>query len=96
MLSAECLSVCEEIAEAAQPACGADFSPRRRDESRPTLISSQTLSTQHSALSHHPNTYANTSGATIDASDSMTCFGVSMPSFPHVIFSFGTAPEYEP
>ena len=23
-------------------------------------------------------------------------FGVSMPSLPHVIFSLGTAPEYEP
>ena len=50
------------------------------------------LSTQR----YHPNTYANTSGATIEASDSMTCLGVSTPSFPHVIFSFGTAPEYEP
>jgi len=45
---------------------------------------------------HQPITYANTSGATMDASDSMMCFGVSMPSLPQVIFSFGTAPEYEP
>ena len=30
------------------------------------------------------------------ASDSMMNFGVSMPSFPHVIFSFGTAPDYDP
>ena len=45
---------------------------------------------------HHPNTYANISGATIAASDSITWLGVSTPSFPHVIFSFGTAPEYEP
>ena len=27
------------------------------------------------------------------ASDSMTNFGVFVPSFPQVIFSFGTAPE---
>jgi len=33
------------------------------------------------------------SGATMDASDSITYFGVLMPSFSQVIFSFGTAPE---
>ena len=42
---------------------------------------------------HCPRTYAKMSGATIVASDSMMNFGVSTPSFPHVIFSFGTAPE---
>ena len=36
---------------------------------------------------------AKTSGATIAASDSMMNFGVSPASLPHVIFSFGTAPE---
>ena len=36
------------------------------------------------------------SGATIVASDSITKRGVSMPSLPQVIFSFGMAPEYEP
>jgi hypothetical protein len=41
-------------------------------------------------------TSAKISGATIDASLSMMYFGVSMPSFPQVIFSLGTAPEYEP
>ena len=45
---------------------------------------------------YHPRTYANTSGATILASLSITWLGVSTPSFPQVIFSFGTAPEYEP
>ena len=45
---------------------------------------------------HHPKMYAKISGATIAASDSMMCFGVSTPSLPQVIFSFGTAPEYEP
>jgi hypothetical protein len=30
------------------------------------------------------------------ASDSIMYFGVSTPSLPQVIFSFGTAPEYEP
>jgi hypothetical protein len=47
-------------------------------------------------IRHQPSTYANMSGATIVASDSMTNLGVSMPNLPHVIFSFGTAPEYEP
>jgi hypothetical protein len=36
------------------------------------------------------------SGATIVASDSITYLGLETSSFPHVIFSFGTAPEYEP
>ena len=36
------------------------------------------------------------SGAQIVASDSTMNFGVVSASFPHVIFSFGTAPEYEP
>lgn len=45
---------------------------------------------------HHPNTYAHINGITIVASDSITNFGVSTPSLPHVIFSFGTAPLYEP
>jgi fermentation-respiration switch protein FrsA (DUF1100 family) len=44
-------------------------------------------------LSYQPKTQAKISGATIVASDSTTNFGVSIPSLPHVIFSFGTAPE---
>lgn len=43
--------------------------------------------------SYHPSTWAKTSGATMVASLSMTNFGVSAPSLPQVIFSFGTAPE---
>ena len=43
-----------------------------------------------------PMISANISGATIDASDSMTNLGVSASNLPQVIFSFGTAPEYEP
>ncbi len=42
---------------------------------------------------HQPRTLAKISGATMVASDSMMNFGVSMPSLPQVIFSFGTAPE---
>jgi hypothetical protein len=42
---------------------------------------------------YHPGTAANTKGATIEASDSITYFGVSKPSFSQVIFSFGIAPE---
>src|SRR3954452_8259272 len=45
---------------------------------------------------HQPKIFAKTKGATIVASDSITNRGVSTFSFPHVIFSFGTAPEYEP
>jgi len=44
-------------------------------------------------LAHHPRTQAKTRGATIEASDSMMNFGVVSASFPHVIFSLGTAPE---
>ena len=42
---------------------------------------------------YHPRMRAKISGATIVASDSMMNFGVSTPSLPQVIFSFGTAPE---
>jgi hypothetical protein len=45
---------------------------------------------------YQPKTLANISGATIVASDSMMNFGVSIFSFPQVIFSLGTAPEYDP
>src|SRR6476646_11900226 len=45
---------------------------------------------------HQPKILAKTSGATMVASDSITNLGVSTFSFPHVIFSLGTAPEYEP
>ncbi len=44
-------------------------------------------------VAHQPRTFANTSGATIVASDSMMNLGVSTPSLPQVIFSLGTAPE---
>jgi hypothetical protein len=66
----------------------------------------QTVSDQSSELNdcqvattaehHQPRILAKMSGATIVASDSMMNFGVSMFSFPHVIFSLGTAPEYDP
>ena len=42
------------------------------------------------------STRAKTSGATIVASDSMMNFGVFTASLPQVIFSLGSAPEYEP
>jgi hypothetical protein len=45
---------------------------------------------------HQLSTYANSSGATMVASDSITNFGVSIASFSQVIFSFGDAPEYDP
>ena len=40
-----------------------------------------------------PNTHAKINGATIVASLSTMYFGVVAASLPHVIFSFGTAPE---
>src|SRR5204862_7677340 len=45
---------------------------------------------------YQSKTLAKINGATIVASDSMMNFGVSILSLPHVIFSFGTAPEYDP
>ncbi len=45
---------------------------------------------------YHPSNHPNISGATMLASLSTINLGVSMPSFPHVIFSFGTAPLYDP
>ena len=45
------------------------------------------------AVSYQPSTAAKTRGATIEASDSITYFGVSMLNFSQVIFSFGIAPE---
>jgi hypothetical protein len=45
---------------------------------------------------YQPSTSAKISGATMVASLSIMCFGVPTASLPHVIFSFGTAPEYEP
>src|SRR5688572_16843920 len=45
---------------------------------------------------HPASTYEKMSGATIVASDSMMYFGPFASSLPHVIFSLGTAPEYEP
>lgn len=45
---------------------------------------------------YQPRMSANISGATIVASDSTMNFGVFSESLPQVIFSLGTAPEYEP
>src|SRR6266480_410545 len=48
------------------------------------------------AKNYQPRTFAKINGATIVASDSITNRGVLARSLPQVIFSFGTAPEYEP
>jgi hypothetical protein len=45
---------------------------------------------------YQPSTQAKISGATIVASLSTINFGVLISNFPQVIFSLGTAPEYEP
>lgn len=52
--------------------------------------------TRNRVRGYQPRILANTSGATIVASDSIMNFGVSTLSLPHVIFSLGTAPEYDP
>ncbi len=41
---------------------------------------------------HQPRSHPKISGTTMLASDSIINFGVFISSFPHVIFSFGTAP----
>ena len=46
--------------------------------------------------SHQPRIFAKINGVTIVASDSIMKRGVSTLSFPQVIFSLGTAPEYDP
>lgn len=45
---------------------------------------------------YHFSSHAKIKGATMVASLSTINLGVSMASFPQVIFSLGTAPEYEP
>jgi hypothetical protein len=45
---------------------------------------------------YQPRILAKMRGATIVASDSIIYFGVSTLSLPQVIFSLGTAPEYDP
>src|SRR5947209_2193117 len=60
-------------------------------------LDSRTLAVANTVQNRHqPKIFAKISGATIVASDSMMNFGVSILSLPHVIFSLGTAPEYEP
>ena len=62
-------------------------------ESSDIEIDDGRLVTRDALSGHQPKTFAKTNGATIVASDSMTKRGVSTFSFPHVIFSLGTAPE---
>ena len=69
----------------------------RAAKSRPTISATAPKKMQASRGSgYQPKTLANTNGATMVASDSIMNFGVSTLSLPHVIFSLGTAPEYEP
>jgi hypothetical protein len=67
--------------EAIQLDCRGALSGRSRDDNH------------FEDITYCPNTHAKISGATIVASLSIMYFGVLAPSFPHVIFSFGTAPE---
>jgi hypothetical protein len=48
------------------------------------------------AVAYQSSNQAKMSGATMVASLSTMNFGVFISSFPQVIFSLGTAPEYEP
>jgi hypothetical protein len=57
------------------------------------MLPSATKSRATGCTCYSPRIIANISGATMDASLSMTYLGVSIPSLPHVIFSLGTAPE---
>ena len=59
-------------------------------------VDSRTLAVTDPAETHQPKILAKMRGATIVASDSIIYFGVSTLSFPQVIFSLGTAPEYDP
>lgn len=45
---------------------------------------------------YQPSTQANINGTTMVASLSTINLGVDISNFPQVIFSLGTAPEYEP
>ncbi len=73
------------------------FSPPAVDYRRAEARRSTGTTTPRSRRNaYQPSTYEKMSGATIEASDSITWLGVSTPSLPQVIFSFGTAPEYEP
>jgi hypothetical protein len=80
----------------------AQITDRRRHHVKHSLSSVQSLPHAIESMrrrrptGHQPKIFAKTKGATIVASDSMTNRGVSTFSFPHVIFSFGTAPEYDP
>ncbi len=60
------------------------------------LCSANLTAAEAATTVYQPRTFAKISGATIVASDSIINFGVSTLSFPHVIFSLGTAPEYDP
>ena len=60
------------------------------------LCARQSRFIKTSIKNYQSKTIAKINGATIDASDSMMNFGVVASSLPQVIFSFGTAPEYEP
>jgi hypothetical protein len=61
-----------------------------------SLISPATIIQQPSPDYYISRIYAKINGATMVASDSIIYFGVSILSLPQVIFSLGTAPEYEP
>ena len=56
-------------------------------------ICSGTGSLSTPLVAQSPSTYANTSGATIEASELIMNLGQALSSLHQVIFSFGTAPE---
>jgi hypothetical protein len=51
---------------------------------------------KYTSQDYQPKIQEKMSGATMVASDSTMYFGVWISSLPQVIFSFGTAPEYDP
>jgi hypothetical protein len=71
-----------------------DDSSELRTSSRAGAFASGRI--QLAATHYQPSTLAKMRGATMVASDSMMNRGVAARNFPQVIFSFGTAPEYDP
>jgi hypothetical protein len=72
------------------------FDADRGSGQRPARCGLPLHSTRLLVRLYQPRIFAKTSGATMVASDSMMYFGQSAESLPQVIFSLGTAPEYEP
>jgi hypothetical protein len=74
------------------------FGIRLEEAEAPSNAERRPLNAERRTLleSYQPSTQEKIKGTTMVASDSIMNFGVSSESLPQVIFSFGTAPEYDP